>query len=228
MKNLFWSLLSPLLLCLVGLPITGKAADVEPAEVRGKTQQTPVTVLQNRYFLKALRPELGLVYGTVTNEAYTDTRLSGYRLALFLNEWVGIEGQSFKAQVSNSDDRKALNQLTYKNNTGDTVKVDPEVNRILKVSDVSLVTVPFYGKLNFADWLIIYSDVSFNFGMSKVSTDQGDLNAITWGVGQRFYWQKSLSLRVDFRDRTYTEKRNQLDYRKHTYSVDFGLSYFIF
>jgi outer membrane beta-barrel protein len=211
----------------MGLP-DAKASDVEPSELRGKTQQTPVTVLQNRYFLKALRPELGLAFGTVTNEAYTDTRLSGYRVGLFINEWIGIEGQSFKATVSDSDDRKALNQLTYKNTVGDTVKVDPEVNRIKSVSDASLVTVPFYGKLNFADWLIIYSDVAFNLGISKVATDQGDLSALTWGVGQRFYWQKSLSLRVDFRDRTYTEIRNNVDYRKHTYSVDFGLSYFFF
>ncbi len=219
------------LLCCVNLLLLSQrlqAADVEPAEIRGKTQQTPVTVLQNRYFLKALRPELGLVYGIVTNEAYTNTALTGYRLGFFVNEWFGLEAQSFRSRVTNSDDRKALNQLTYKNNVGDSVKVDPEVNRIGKVTDLTLVTSPFYGKINFADWLIIYSDAALNVGMSNVTTDQGTLKAITWGVGQRFYWQKSLSFRVDFRDRIYSEQRNNQAYRKNTYSVDFGLSYFLF
>lgn len=204
------------------------AAEIEADTIRGKTQQTPVTVLQNRYFLKAMRPELGLVYGTVTNEAYTDTTLFGGRTSLFINEWVGIEFQSLKARVKNSDDRKVLNQIVYKKPTGETVSVDPEVNRVLKTTDISAVAAPFYGKLNLADWLIVYSDLTLSAGISKVGTDQGDLNALSYGVGQRFYWAKSLSLRIDFRDRIYTEKRAGKDYRKNTYSIDFGLSYFLF
>ncbi|WP_141731275.1 outer membrane beta-barrel domain-containing protein [Oligoflexus tunisiensis] len=208
------------------------AIDLKPEEIRGKGQQSPVTILQNRYFTKALRPELGVSYGTITNEAYTDTTLFGFRGAMFLNEWIGVELQSMTAKVADSDDRKALRKITYYRREPDGSFVqgilDPEVNEIKKVMDVSAILAPFYGKLNLADFLIVYSDVYFTAGMSRVSSDQGDLNGINYGAGQRFYWAKNLSMRIDFKARTYTETRNGADYRKNTYSVDFGLSYYLF
>ncbi|MCX6128004.1 MAG: outer membrane beta-barrel domain-containing protein [Proteobacteria bacterium] len=211
------------------------AIDLKPEEIRGKSSQSPVTILQNRYFTKALRPELGISYGTITNEAYTDTSLLAVRGALFFNEWIGIEFQSLKTKVSDSDDRKALRDKCYlitcyrQNPDGSTVPfiVDPEVNTIKKISDLNTIIAPFYGKLNFSDWLIIYSDVYFIAGISRMNTDQGNLNALTYGAGQRFYWAKALSMRLDFRARTYTETRNEQDYRKNTYSIDVGLSYFL-
>lgn len=208
------------------------AIDLKPEEIRGKSQQSPVTILQNRYFTKALRPELGVSYGTITNEAYTDTSLYGFRGAVFINEWVGLELQSMNAKVADSDDRKALRRITYYRREPDGSFVqgilDPEVNQIKKVIDASAIVAPFYGKLNLADFLIVYSDVYVTVGLSKVNTDQGDLNALNYGIGQRFYWAKSLSVRLDFKARSYTEQRNNSDYRKNTYSVDFGLSYYLF
>ncbi len=205
------------------------AIDLDPADIRGKSTQSPVTILQNRYFVKTLRPELGLSYGTVTNEAYTDTSLLGLRGALFFNEWVGLELQSLTAHVADSDDRRALNQLKYRRlDAAEIVSPDPEVNPIKSILDLNAIIAPFYGKINFSDWLIIYSDVYFTGGLAKVSTSQGDLTAVTWGVGQRFYWQKNLSFRVDFRDRIYNEKRANQNSRKNTYTIDFGVSYFLF
>lgn len=208
---------------------TALAIDLDPADIRGKNTQSPVTILQNRYFVKTLRPELGLSYGTVTNEAYTDTSLYGLRGSLFINEWVGVELQSLKAKVADSDDRKALNQIKYRKlDAPEIVSPDPEVNPLKTIVDINAILAPFYGKINFSDWLIIYSDVYVTGGIARVSTDQGDLNALTWGVGQRFYWQKNLSFRVDFRDRIYNEKRNNQSSRKNTYTIDFGISYFLF
>lgn len=206
------------------------AIDLKPEDVRGKGASSPVTILQNRYFLKALRPELGVSYGTVTNEAYTDTKLLGFRGALFFNEWLGLELQSSTATTSDSDDLQALKRLRYLKIDDPTVQVfpDPEINRIKKIMDLSAVVAPFYGKLNFADWLIIYSDLYLTGGVSTLDTDQGSLNALNFGAGQRFYWQKSLSFRIDFKGRSYTEKAAGKDHRKTTYSVDFGLSYFLF
>ncbi len=206
------------------------AIDLKPEEIRGKGASSPVTILQNRYFLKAWRPELGVSYGTVTNEAYTDTKLLGFRGALFFNEWLGLELQSFTATTSDSDDLKALKRLRYLKIEDPTVQVfpDPEINRIKKIGDLSVIAAPFYGKLNFSDWLIIYSDLYLTAGGSTLDTDQGAINALSFGAGQRFYWQKSLSFRIDFKGRSYTEKAAGKDHRKTTYSVDFGLSYFLF
>jgi outer membrane beta-barrel protein len=205
------------------------ATDLDPGDIRGKTNLSPVTILQNRYFVKTLRPELGISYGTLVNEAYTDTSLYGFRGALFLNEWVGIEFQSYRAKVKDSDDRRALNKLKYRRiDVAEIVSPDPEVNPLKSVTDINAIVAPFYGKLNFSDWLIVYSDVYLTGGISRVATMQGNLNALNLGIGQRLYWQKNLSFRVDFRDRIYTEKRGDQDSRKNSYSVDVGLSYFLF
>lgn len=218
-----------LIFLLAGVSSPSFAIDLEPEAIRGSSQKSPVTILQNRYFVKTLRPELGVSYGTVTNEAYTDTTLMGFRGALFFSEWIGMELQTLKASVKDSDDRKALNQLRYRKlEAAEIVSPDPEVNPLKSVVDINAVLAPFYGKLNLADWLIIYSDVYFTGGISRVTTTQGDLNAVVLGVGQRLYWQKNLSFRVDFRDRMYTEKRNGTSSRKNSYTIDFGLSYFLF
>ncbi len=215
---------------LLGAPGYLGAIDLKPDEVRGKTTQSPVTILQNRYFVKAFRPELGVAFGTVTNEAYTATQLMGFRGGLFMNETFGLEVQSTTATVSDSDDLKALRRLRYRKFDDANIEVhpDPEVNRLKKIIDITGVIAPFYGKLNFADWIIIYSDLYLTGGVAKLDTDQGGITGLTWGAGQRFYWQKSLSLRVDFKSRMYKEKAAGLDHKKSTYSVDFGLSYFLF
>ena len=205
------------------------ALDLKPDEIRGERVNNPVSILQNRYFTKTFRPEFGLSAGTFINEAYTDTVLWGYRGSLFINEWLGFEVQGIQTSVEDSDDRKALNQLKYqKIGTSDVVSPEPEVNRFKGSRDLGVIFAPFYGKLNFVDNVIIYSDLYASAGISKVDTDQGDLNSISWAVGQRFYWKKSISFRFEVRDRIYQEERSGEDYTRNAYSVDLGMSYFLF
>lgn len=205
------------------------ALDLKPSEIRGDERRTPVSVLQNRYFTKSFRPEIGIAAGSLLNEAYTDTVLYGARGSLFFSEWLGIEVQALRTTITDSDDRRALNEIRYRRlETDEVVSPDPEVNRLHSVTDVNAIFAPFYGKLNLLDRLIVYSDLYFTGGYSQVDSDQGSINALSWGVGQRFYWRQNLSFRVDVRDRVYQEVRNQEDYTKHTYSVDFGMSYFFF
>lgn len=202
--------------------------DLNPEEIRGEETKSPVNILQNRYFLKALRPELGVSAGSFVNDAYTETVLWGYRGAIFLNEWLGIEVQSITTKVSESDDRKALNQLQYqKIGTNEIVSPDPDVNPIYGSKDVCAIIAPFYGKLNFLDSVIIYSDLYLTAGVSKVDTEQGVMDSISWGLGQRFYWKKSISFRIEVKDRTYNEERSGEEYTRHAYSVDLGMSYFL-
>ena len=205
------------------------ALELQPNEIRGDKVINPVSILQNRYFLKSFRPEIGMSVGTFLNEAYTDTSLWGYRGSLFVNEWLGFEAQYVQTNVADSEDRRALNQLKYqKIGTTEVVSPDPEINRIHGSQDIGVIVAPFYGKLNLLDSIIIYSDLYLTAGLAKVDTDQGRLNSVTWSAGQRFYWKKSLSFRVEVRDRIYNEDRTGENYTRNAYSVDFGLSYFLF
>jgi len=218
------------LAALSGLNVRAVAAELKSSEIRGSNKKKPDTVLQNRYFNKTLRPEIGVVAGTMINEAYTDTSLYGGRVGLFFNEWVGLEAQFLATSVQDSEDRTALRSRKYRdiNDKTQIVNPDPEVNTIKGITDFNAVVAPFYGKLNLMDRFTVYSDFYVTSGFSRVKTDQGDMNAFVAGFGQRFYTYESLSFRLDFRDRMYTERRADETVRKHGMSIDFGASYFFF
>ncbi len=211
--------------------------DLDPSEIRGKSSKEPVTVLQNRYFLKQYRPEVGFSLGMIMDEAYLDTQTYGVRTGFFMNEWLGLEVQMLKTAVSDSDDRTALNSLKYRpldsgndatNANGEevTVSPDPEVNAIHGMTDFNVIAAPFYGKLNMMNKAIIYTDLYVTGGFSRIETDQGDKNAISLGIGERFYIGKTWSVRIDFRDRIFTETRSGQETRKNCYGTDLGASYF--
>ena len=208
--------------------------DIAPATFKPAAAPRPVSVLQNRFFLKSLRPEVGFMSGTILNESYTSTFATGYRLGMFIGEWVGIETQWISTQVSDSADRKALNQLRYRPLQGDAtnpdsvVTPDPDVNAIHGMRDIAAVAAPFYGKLNLFDQMIVYTDVYLTAGMSRVDTDQGAKDAIIIGGGQRLYLYDSFSLRFDFRNRMFDEMRAEEKHRRNSWAVDIGASYLFF
>lgn len=200
--------------------------ELDPDELRGSNSKKSVSVLQNRFYLKAWRPEVGALIGTITNEAYTDTKLHGFRLGIFLNEWVGLEGQYILTTVRDSADRKALKKKIYRDQFEDKkVTADAEVNPIKQIQDFVAVAAPLYGKVNLLDLALIYVDIYGVFGVSRVNTEQGVKTAITAGAGQRFYWGDRWSLRLDFRNRSFTETRAGLESRKNAWSSDVSVSY---
>jgi outer membrane beta-barrel protein len=206
------------------------ANPLTPEMIRAESEHKPVSVLQQRFFLKAFRPEIGILAGTYMNESYTSTNLYGFRGTLYINEWIGFEGQWYKTLVTDSADRKALNTLIFRDrdNPEKLVSPDPEVNPIYGGTDLYASYAPFYGKLNFMDLAIIYLDLYLSAGMSKVDTEQGSKAAPSIGIGQRFFFHKDWSVRVDFRNRMYTETRSGQSSTKHAASVDFALSYLFF
>ena len=208
-------------------PAVSSGLDLNADELKGTTTKKPVAVLQNRYFLKSWRPELGFLMGTVTNEAYTDTQTRGLRLGVFLNEWVGIEKQIIRTTVKDSADRKALKQKTYRDKTDPSklVTADAEVNPINSANDYVLIAAPLYGKVNVFDLALVYVDLYGSLGISRVGTEQGTKNAVAIGGGQRFYFEDHWSARLDFRDRTYTETRGGQNSKRNAWTVDFGVSY---
>ncbi|MEN9835158.1 MAG: hypothetical protein RL011_1351 [Pseudomonadota bacterium] len=203
------------------------AMDLDPKDIRGSSSKEPVEVLQNRYFLKGFRPEIGLLGGVVLNEAYTNTQLTGLRGGMFIDEWFGFELQYMRARVKPSTDRTTLEQLKYRPLTGEGVTtVSPEVNAIHVITEANAVAAPLYGKINLINAWIVYTDIYATAGFANVLTDQGNKVAFAVGAGERFYIGQSWSVRIDYRDRIYTETRGGRDSRRHAQSVDFGLSYF--
>ena len=215
------------LLTLFLYSLKTEAVDLVPDKIRSDPRRSSVVVLQNRYFTKVWRPEFGLSVGKYMNEAYTDTTTQGVRGSVFFNELIGVELQYQQTSIADSKDRQALKQLRYREmGTDNIVSPDVEVNQIYDSMDVNCIVAPFYGKLNLFDTLIIYSDLYLTAGLTKLGTEQGSKTAISIGAGQRFYWEKALSFRIDFRNRNFDEKKSGEKYNRDTQSIDIGVSYF--
>lgn len=217
---------------LLWLASHSAAQDLTPEQLRGVDENKPVAVLQKRFFVKKLRPELGLLLGSSMNEAYNNTSISGVRLGLFFSEWLGMEVQYLDTSVTESDDRKALTQLKFIDPDDPEkerrVSPNPEVNPIRGAIDATFVVAPFYGKSNFFDWFIVYTDLYFSVGASQVDTDQGEITGGVLSLGQRFYFTQNFSIRIDFRDRIFTEKRSGKNSSRNALAYDIGVSFFFF
>lgn len=213
------------------------ALDLNPKELRSPVEPRTVSILQNRFFTKSFRPELSIHYGLILNEAYLNTSIFGARVGMFFGEFWGVELDGFATSISDSQDRKQLFKKVYRHLTEDRrLRVAPEVSKIKSGFGLSGIFSPFYGKMNFFDKLIIYSDahLSFGLGFLKVQTEKAsDTNgekivsvnesktSFNLGVGQRFFIGQSMSVRWDILDRIFN-----VDKTKHSIAVDFSFSYF--
>lgn len=221
------------LVCASSLAVA-QSIEIKPSAFEPQRKSRPVSVLQNRFFRKSMRPEIGLTAGTVLNESYTSTFVQGIRTSMFIGEWVGVETQWLTTSVADSADRIALNKLKYRPLNGDAtasdavVSPDPDVNALRTMRDFAAVAAPFYGKLNLFDSLIVYSDLYVTAGFSKVGTDQGLKDAVLIGGGQRLYLYDSFSIRLDFRNRIFQENRAGEQRQRNSWAVDIGASYLFF
>jgi len=191
--------------------------------------QAPM-VVQNRFFRKALRPEISLAAGTILNEAYSSTLGASARVGLFLTEYVGLEYGYTKFSSSDSADLDALSRLSYyKDQTSsEKVSVNPSFVRLKSLHSAHLSFVPIYGKINFLDWLIIYSDLYVSAGVGLLETSgKKEIPGIV-GIGQRFFFAKSFSVRVDAFDHIFNEVRyngaQKLQSIRNAWMVSLGCS----
>jgi hypothetical protein len=174
-----------------------KPEKTDSSESKDALTEKPPMVLQNRYFLKALRPELNVFGGSVQNEAYSKTWAAGGRLAMFFTETLGAEYAFTKFISADSADLKALQKLSYCNDKKTKcTSPEPSFNRLTQSHDFSVTFAPIYGKVNFMDLGIVYSDIYANLGFSL--------------VGQRFYFAKSYNIRIDGQDKIFAETRENL------------------
>jgi outer membrane beta-barrel protein len=219
-------------LCALG---TTALAQNKPEKEESLAPSKPPLVLQNRYFLKKLRPELSLHGGQVLNESYSQTFQVGARAGLFITETLGVEYTFDKYLGGDSDDLKALRKLEYcgANGEPDTTckRVEPSFVRLESGHSATLTFAPIYGKINLLEGYILYSDIYANVGAGMLGTSQGSKPTAILGVGQRFYFAKSFNVRVDAVDHIFQEERtNGTDKTKNVrnaWTVSLGVSAFL-
>jgi outer membrane beta-barrel protein len=196
--------------------------------------ELPVRVLQNRYFLKALRPEASLFGGTLLNESYSKTNVIGARLGLFVTESLGMEYAFTRYTSVDSADLTAIRSTKYYTpDDGFTTEkhLEPSFVRLRASHSIYGTFAPVYGKINFLDFAIIYSDIAISAGYSTIDTSQGSKSSFVWGFGERFYFAKSFNVRVDAFDHIFEEERENRGTKqkntRHAWVVSVGFSAFL-
>jgi outer membrane beta-barrel protein len=210
-----------------GAPQTkGVLIALAPTEQR----ESAPTVLQNRFFTKQMRAELGLSTGLIVNESYSKTSVLGGRAGFFLTEQFGFEYNFSKFYSTDSSDLIALRSQEVCIGL-ECRSLEPSFIRLIQAHQLQLVSAPFYGKINLFDWIILYSDLTLSAGAAWVNTTNGKKWAFTPSIGQRFYFSKSFSLRVDATDiylKEGTQQGQPTDNKwRHNWVTQVGLSAFL-
>lgn len=187
-------------------------------------------VIQNRFFTKRLRAEVGASAGVVLNESYSQTMISGARVGLFLTEKLGIEYNFNRLKSSDSSDLLALRAQEVCIDK-ECKSIEPSFNRLNRVNQLQLVTSPIYGKINLFDSVILYSDLTLSAGFARIDTTQGEKWGFTPSIGQRFYFSRHFSFRIDVTDIYLKETLKYGNLEKsnwrHNWTALAGLSVFL-
>jgi outer membrane beta-barrel protein len=212
--------------CLASPKIERKLVALNKTEI---TEPTP-NIVQNRFFTKQMRLESGASFGTVLNESYSKTQVTGARVGFFLSEKIGLEYNFVQFRSSDSPDLLALRSQEVCIDL-QCRSLEPHFIRLGRMHQGQIVAAPVYGKINLFDSAIIYSDLTFSLGAAQVNTSQGSKWAFTPGFGQRFYFTKSMSLRLDVTDvflkETISGSKVDIENWRHNWVAQAGLSVFL-
>lgn len=191
-------------------PSTGKPERMDVDAIRKKYWErgddSDARVIQNRLYSKALKLEIGAYYGSISEDPFLSVRSAGTSLAFHLSESWAFGLLYWKDFVSASSAQASLQQITatQANPGGVSANVNPPKDYF----GGELAYSPIYGKLSLFGLMIIHYDLHVLAGYGINQTDTGNDGAISFGIGQQFYLNKFLSLRVDYRAMHFDETIN--------------------
>ena len=160
-------------------------------------------VVQNRLFSKANRFSLSASYGAAINESWSEGTTMGLNLGYFFNERWGVE---LEATKSDSKDNKAVQRLMGQSGY-------PNHNLMKDFYGAKVNWVPFYAKMSFLNSSIIYFDMGLALGAGVTSYEQQmddgvatkSAPTLTLDLSQQFFLNKWLAIRLDYKNRFYSE-----------------------
>lgn len=153
--------------------------------------------MQNRYYKKANKLELGIFGGIASNDPFLSIREVGGTLGYHFNEYFAFSAlyMSFLAKTSSA----------YSTFKAETTAVEVNYNKPKQFYGGELGYSPIYGKLSLMGKMIIYYDLHLLAGAGLQTTENGKYLAPLGGIGQQIYLSKLLSIRLDYRMLFYSE-----------------------
>jgi outer membrane beta-barrel protein len=158
--------------------------------------ETELGVVQNRTFSKKGKAEFSLLGGVLYSDPFLDIKAVGASVSYHLSEYIAVELLGLKHRVGPSS---ALN--TFQEILGATTNSNSPRYYLGAEAMGSI----FYGKLSVLGHSIIYYDLYGLGGIGATNTESGTYATPSAGFGQRFYLNKFLSIRLDYRLMYYRE-----------------------
>ncbi len=159
--------------------------------------ETELGVVQNRAFTKKGKYELSVNLGVLYSDPFLDIKTLSFSAGYHVSEYLSFHLIAMKHLSAPSS---ALQ--TFQDTLGATVSTNIPSTYLGAEGMGSL----FYGKLSVLGKSIIYYDFYFLGGVGATNTESGTFVTPSLGLGQRFYINRLLSFRLDYRLMYYNEK----------------------
>lgn len=190
----------------------------------GAIPNEEVIVVQRKFTRKEWRHEFSpLGFGGVPFGTYRRTLLGSATYSLHANDWLGLELFNF---AYNKNFFSSFIDDINANSTGTDVFLD--FQKLLFFMTAGVQLTPFYGKVStFSRWLA-YMEPYFSLGGGIAKTETNSYPTFYPGIGLRFFFTEWFSMRMEFRDYIYSEKKRDGNSElRNNYSVAVALSFWL-
>lgn len=163
-----------------------------------------VAVIQKRYLPKTNRLQANLGLDSIMNNPFFQSQGLHLNLSYFLNETWGVE---FSYVNFSTSEKLITKDLQSEQGVKTSSLAFPKT-----YLGMSLMMVPFYGKISWLNQRIVPFDFFFTVGGGQTTTSYKDQGASTvhLGTGQLFAISKSFALRWDLSYNMYTAKAAEI------------------
>lgn len=159
--------------------------------------ESQLGVVQNRLYKKANRWSLGFFVGAQFADPFLLVTPIGMTAGYHFSETFGLNLLFFRPIVSESSAFKR-----FVEEKDGLINTNEQIFSLGVEGNWSLL----YGKLSLVGRKIIYYDMHLSTGGGVVETESGRYAFLTGGLGQRFFLNKNLSMRLDYRLQFYRER----------------------
>ncbi len=219
-----------------GASDTPEKVDIQDLEQKyWAPKDTEFSVVQNRLYTKAGRFGVSLQGGAMINDPYSEGTQYGGAVNYYFSETMGLEAQYHRTNSRNNQSTQDyINQV----NLSGTV---PNHGKLQGYMGVNFNWIPIYAKMSLLEKKILYFDLAISpgVGMSEYkqqrASGNGDvLQSFTYSldISQHVYISKHFAIRLDMKNRFWTEKVADFNFGtdrgsvgRHAISVLLGITY---
>ncbi|MBX2801368.1 MAG: outer membrane beta-barrel domain-containing protein [Myxococcales bacterium] len=192
--------------------------------------------VENRFFKKEGRIEIAPVFGYVPNNPFARRYVGGAVLGYHFSETISTQVQVLYSPDLGENDLKNLTSvLLERANTADGgAAFQQPLDKVALGATLGVAWAPVYGKINLVGETVLNFDFYLFAGVGMVSKNNyvatydetnaatGDIVLLTGqgnevrvgpylGVGQNYFLNQTLALKLDFRTALYLDQRPQYD-----------------